>query len=45
MELVSTKPDVKWKKLGLYRLFWKEKAEMKGELNGKHEGACGKSRY
>jgi predicted transcriptional regulator len=25
MELVSTKPDVKWKKIGRYRLFWKEK--------------------
>ena len=24
MELVSTKPDVKWKKVGRYRLFWKE---------------------
>jgi hypothetical protein len=25
MELGSTKPDVKWKKIGGYRLFWKER--------------------
>jgi hypothetical protein len=25
MELVGTKLNVKWKKIGHYRLFWKEK--------------------
>jgi hypothetical protein len=25
MELVSTRPDAKWKKIGRDRLFWKEK--------------------
>ena len=31
MELVSTKPDVRWKKMGRYRLFWEEKP--KGEVS------------
>ena len=34
MKLVSTKPDVKWKKIGRYRLFWKEKrGRSEAELN------------
>lgn len=27
LELVNTKKDVKWKKIGRYRLFWKEESE------------------
>lgn len=27
LELVNTKKDVKWKKIGRYRIFWKIKAK------------------
>lgn len=27
LELVNIKSDVKWKKIGRYRLFWKEEGE------------------
>jgi hypothetical protein len=38
-------PDVKWKKIGRYQTILERKAEMRGELNGKHNGASDESRY